>query len=342
MTSTNPNTLARTAPAFVIGCRRSGTTLVSRIIDAHSAFSIYHESFLYPILSKELRWYGDLAKAPNLDRLIDDVRDLLSTQVEGVPTREEIRGAMAQASFSGVFGALLQLYARAHGKRRGGDKTPEHHRFLGDILRDFSESPVVFTARDPRDTVLSIRRVFDTSVEGAAYRWRQAFESYRAHAGRIHLLRYETLVREPEGEVRRLCDVLGEDFEPGMLEFHLHTPAAMRGRHGGEKLSAPIDPSSIGQFHAMPESDLRTIETVCAEGMEALAYTFVTSGRPATSNAMYAPPPERQWRRIVDGLRYYGLNPRRWQRGAARWKIMARLRLHWLVGRLARRSERRI
>ena len=75
------STPATTAPAFVVGCRRSGTTLVSRIIDAHSAFSIYHETFFYPIFSKELRWYGDLLAPANLNRLIDDVRDVLSTQI---------------------------------------------------------------------------------------------------------------------------------------------------------------------------------------------------------------------------------------------------------------------
>lgn len=321
-------------PAFIVGCRRSGTTLVSRIIDAHSAFSIYHESFLYPIFSKELRWYGDLGDARNLDRLIDDVREVLGTQVPDVPSRAEIRSAMSQASLSGVFGALLHLYARGKDKRRGGDKTPEHHRFLPEILRDFGGSPVVFTMRDPRDTVQSIRRVFDTSVAGAAHRWRQAWECYEAHRNQVYLLRYEALVLDPETEVRRLSDVLGEAFEPEMLEFHRHTPDSFRNRLGGEKLQAPIDKSSIGQFRSMPESDIRIIEAVCAGGMEALGYEFA-AGRPSFS-ATPAAPRETAFRRIADALRYYGLKPQRWKRGAARWKVMLRLRLHWLRRSLVR------
>jgi hypothetical protein len=325
-----------TAPVFIVGCRRSGTTLVSRVVDAHPAFSIYHESFLYPVFRSELRWYGDLRAPANLARLVADVRELLATQISEVPAPEAIRDAMSQASLSGVFGALLHLHARRQGKRRGGDKTPEHHRYLAEIRRDFPASPVVFTMRDPRDTVLSIRRLFNGSVEGAAHVWRRAYESYRAHANEVHLMRYESLAREPEGEVRRLCAVLGEPFEATMLEFHRQLPDGFR-RPGGEKLSGPIDASAVGQFRTMPASELREIEAVCGEGMEALGYEFVTGGR---GPAVVAAPRQRRWRWVVDRLRYYGANRRRWQRGAARWKVMARVRLRWLLGRTARHEER--
>jgi hypothetical protein len=315
-----------TAPVFIVGCRRSGTTLVSRIVDTHPAFSVYHESFLYPIFQGELRWYGDLRDRRNFDRLVADVRQVLATQIPDLPSGEEIHAAAATASLSGVFGALLELHARRQGKRRGGDKTPEHHRYIGEILRDFGASPVVVTVRDPRDTVLSIRRVFDTSVEGAAHVWRNAYESYRPFADRVHVVKYESLVREPEAEVRRLCEVLGEPFDPAMLEFHRHVPEEFR-RPGGEKLSAPIDPGSVGQFRTMAERDIRTIEAVCGEAMEALGYEFAAGSRPAAGGSPRRP---SRWRWVLDRLRYYGLNRRRWERGAARWKIMMRVRWHWL------------
>jgi hypothetical protein len=321
---------------FIVGCRRSGTTLVSRVVDAHPAFSVYHESFLYPIFRSELRWYGDLRAPANLARLVADMREVLATQISDVPAPDAIRDAMQQASLSGVFGALLQLHARQQGKRRGGDKTPEHHRYLDDIRRDFPASPVVFTMRDPRDTVLSIRRLFDASVAGAAHVWRRAYESYRGHADRVHLMRYESLAREPEVEVRRLCAVLGEPFEANMLEFHRHLPDDFR-RPGGEKLSGPIDASAVGQFRTMPASELRVIEAVCGEGMEALGYEFVAGGR--GPGMVVAAPRQRRWRWVVDRLRYYGANRRRWHRGAARWKVMARVRLRWLLGRTARHQE---
>lgn len=316
-----------TAPAFVVGSRRSGTTLVSRIIDAHPAFSIYHESFLLPIFAREVRWYGELRTATNLGRLIDDIREVLKTQIADVPSREDILAAINEPSLTGVFGALLLLYARRRGKRRGGDKTPEHHRFLTELQGAFPDSPFVFTMRDPRDTVMSIRRVFNTSIEGAAYRWREAFENYRAHAARVHLLRYEVLVQNPVAEVRALCAFLGERFELQMLEFHRHTGDEFK-RLGGEKLSSAIDASSLGGFRSMPESELRVIEAVCGEGMEALGYAFVARRWTTPRLARHS-----RWRWIIDRLRYYGFTSRRWRRGLVGWKVMARARLRWVLNR---------
>jgi hypothetical protein len=318
----------RPQPVFIVGCRRSGTTLVSRIVDAHSAFAVYHESFLYPIFGSELRWYGDLGDGANLARLVDDVREVLGTQISDVPDAATIRRTLSHPSLSGVFEALLQLHARRHGKRRGGDKTPEHHRYVPDILRDLPGSPIVFTMRDPRDTVLSIRRVFNTSVEGAAHVWRHAFESYHAQAHRVRLLRYEALVGFPEDTVRTLCEAVGEPFESGMLEFHRHLPDGFR-RRGGEKLAGPVDPGSVGLFQSMPTRDLHVIEAICGEGMEVMGYERVAGGRPG--DAPGPAPRPRRWRWVWDRLRYYGTNGERWRRGAARWKVMARVRVRWLL-----------
>lgn len=319
-----------TAPVFVVGSRRSGTTLVSRIIDSHTAFAIYHESFLLPIFKREIRWYGDLRVPTNLRRLIDDIREVLSTQIQNVPSREQMLAASNDPSLTGVFGGLLKLYAQQHGKRRGGDKTPEHHRFLTELPSAFPDSSFVFTMRDPRDTVMSIRRVFNTSIEGAAYCWQQAFESYRAHAESVHLLRYEMLVQNPVAEVRALCAFLGEDFEPQMLEFHRRTGDKFN-RLGGEKLSSAIDTSSLGGFRSMRASELRVIEAVCGEGMEALAYEFVArrSTTPRVSR-------QSRWRWIIDRLRYYGFASRRWRRGVVGWKVMARVRMRRLFDPSAR------
>jgi hypothetical protein len=87
----------------------------------------------------------------------------------------------------------------------------------------------------------------------------------------------------------------------------------------------------VGQFRSLPAADLRAIESICAEGMEAMGYGFEAGGR-TPSPASVAPRPSR-WRWLLDRLRYYGANRRRWQRGAARWKVMVRVRVRWLLGR---------
>jgi sulfotransferase family protein len=60
------------------------------------------------------------------------------------------------------------------------------------------------------------------SVLSYAQRWVESVQAARAYAraqpGRLRTVVYEQLVREPEASVRELCDFVGLDYEPTMLE----------------------------------------------------------------------------------------------------------------------------
>jgi hypothetical protein len=111
-----------------------------------------------------------------------------------------------------------------------------------------------------------------------------------------------------------------------MLRFFERVPERLAARRNFKKLLKDIDAESVGKFLALPASDVRRIEFLCAEGMEALGYPF-SAGRPPPVPA--APPSRLRW--AVDRLRYYGIDRSRWRRGWMRWKIMLRLRLHGLL-----------
>lgn len=318
-------------PFFLVGARRSGTTLLSRILDSHPRLAVYHESFLYSIFKAELPWYGSLDEDSHLHRLIQDVREVLGTQIDDVPSLDRIRAVLQRRTLGGVLAALLHLHASAQGKRRGGDKTPEHHHFIGDILDTGISAQVAFIMRDPRDTVLSIRRTFATSVEGAAHVWLNAFMSFRRWRDHVHLVRYETLVREPEPAIEALCEFLGEPYDPVMLEFFHHVPEAFRNRLGGEKLGGPIDPGSIGNFRKMTSSEIGAIERICGPGMEEMGYERVHETGPAGPVVEAARPRQSRTRWVIDRLKYYGFKRARWVRGWARWKVMLRVRLLYLA-----------
>jgi len=75
--------------------------------------------------------------------------------------------------------------------------------------------------RDPRDVVASLERMpwAPNSVVSNAAMWLlfdRAARRLRNYAGYL-LVRYETLVTQPEQELTRICSHLGEDSVPGML-----------------------------------------------------------------------------------------------------------------------------
>lgn len=314
-------------PFFIVGSPRAGTTLLSRILDRHSRLAVYHETHYYPLFRSELHRYGDLRRPANLKRLIEDVREV--TRVQGFmapPTTEALLEALPEPTFEGVLATLLWLHARQHGKLRAGDKTPGHHAYLGDILENFSDSPVIFVLRDPRDTVHSMRRALGVSLNGAAWMWNQAFRSYRNFSDRVHLVRYEELVTEPKRIVAPLCTALGQEFENDMLRFFESIPQSLAARPNFSKLLKGIDTESVGKFDRMAVDDIRRIEALCAEGMETLGYPFSTREITRMSTR---PPTMLEF--IRDRLRYYGTDRKRWRRGWMHWKIVLRLRLRsWL------------
>ena len=319
------------SPFFIMGCQRSGTTLMARILDSHSRLGVFIESHYYTRIRRDLYLYGDLRKSRNLLRLIADLLEI--NRMKGVksPEIDEFLNALAAPTFEGVLTTLLHLYASSQGKKRGGDKTPEHYIYLSEILEKFPESPVIFLIRDPRDTVFSIRKAFGTSIEGATWKWNQAFLSYQQASRPVHLVRYEELVRKPAEIVEAICAFLRENYESSVLRYYERIPPA-----GGsfalphhKKLLGPVDTGSVGGFRQMPSHEIRQIEAACVVGMETMGYPFTVSG----PNVVKLTVPKKPGflKSLLDQLHYYRGNRERLRRACFRWKLRLRVRVRYLL-----------
>ena len=220
--------MAEKPPFFIIGCPRSGTSLVSRVLDSHHRLGVPYESHIFNIFYPWFEDYGDLADPASRSRLIDDI---LATDVLGDwqprPTREQVHAALREASFGGIFDAVLRAWIRATGKQRWGEKTPQHVFYWEAISRFFPEAQVIHIVRDGRDVALSwiSARFGPKTVYGAAREWSRylaAVERLKQTTApeRICEIRYEDLVTAPQAIAMRLCEFLDEDFDPNMLHFY--------------------------------------------------------------------------------------------------------------------------
>lgn len=108
-------------------------------------------------------------------------------------------------------------------KVRWAEKTPPHvfqiHRFLA--FRP--KARFVLMLRDGRDVVCSLKpRVGYAAFEDRLDRWiydNMAGLPYWQHP-QVHVVKYEDLVADPEATLRTLCQFLGEDYSPALLEYH--------------------------------------------------------------------------------------------------------------------------
>lgn len=332
-------------PFFIMGCRRSGTTLVGQLLNSHSRLAVYHETNYYPIFYPGLRYYGDLEDGRNLRYFVDDVRRILHVQGTEPPDASDLILEATSSSLPGVLAGLLRLYALGQGKERGGDKTPEHYQYLSRIQKDLPQSPVVFIVRDPRDTAASIRRTFNNSIEEAVRSWNEAYAAFRNAVRPVHLVRYEDLVAMPSDTLGGICRFLGESFEEGMFQFYQHVPESFRPLRGAENIFRPINRSAVGRFRELAAEDVVTIEGGCAEGMEALGYRFAHSSSVAEASAKSEGTgglPD-SLTKVLERLRFYGVRRDRWKRGWARWSLMLRLLLRYglILRPLGRTGQRR-
>jgi len=330
------------APIFIMGCQRSGTTLVSQILAHHPRLAIYHESFFYHILFHELKYYGDLLNKANLRQLVQDVSKIVATQsreidVSGtpfLPTTEEILQQVNSPDFAGVVQAVLEIYTWSQSKQRCGDKTPENYQYLNQIRIHFPDSPVIFLMRDPRDTILSSQRLFNFSLIQGARMWNSSFHSYIQHKEYVNLVRYEKLVTHPQQVIQDLCDYIGESYTDELLSFYQHIPKSFLAKRKNLALvGKPISSSSIGNFEDMKSEDIRLIEAYCNEGISTMGYEFSQS--PQLRICLPEQGKEESFRFYLGRLRYYGFNLERWRHGWARWELMLRARLRYYLCRIS-------
>ncbi|MDQ2910305.1 MAG: sulfotransferase [Actinomycetota bacterium] len=274
---------------FIVGCPRSGTTLLQRMVDAHPEIAIIHETHWIPKLFKRRKGVTNegLVTAELLPALLSQGRvpDL------GIEP-EEVERLIAEndsLSYKDLVTALFDLYGDKRGKRLVGDKTPGYTRAIETLHELWPAAKFVHMIRDGRDVCLSainwhrradhFRRRFSTwdedPITTAALWWRWHVLCGRMGmplgAERYYELRYEALVDDPEGECTRLCAFLGLRFDEAMLRFHEgHT----RSEPGLSAKHAWLPPTAgLRNWRTeMPSRAIERFETAAGDLLDDLGY----------------------------------------------------------------------
>ncbi len=206
---------------FVIGPPRSGSTLLMRMLSSHSQVYSRPEPHLFGPLA-HLGYFDTVEKAP-FDQF--QAADAMRALVSELPEGEETYVDACRAYVDLLYGRLLAV--RGAGKRFFLDKTPANALGLPFITRLYPRARYVVLTRHPAAVFSSFANSFFDGDFTAAHRFNPILERYVPAMAR--LLReatvpvvqvgYEQLVSNPERELRRVCDFIGIEFEPGMIEY---------------------------------------------------------------------------------------------------------------------------
>lgn len=275
---------------FIVGCPRSGTTLLRRLINAHPGVAITRETHWLPAFYRKRNGLTPegLVTPELIPKLLED-SDFAKLRV-GRKQLEKLIKSSEPTSYASFVTAVFNLYGQAQGKALVGDKTPGYVRNLGVLHNLWPRARFVHLIRDGRDTCLSainwkdkaasLARRFPTwsedPVSTAAVWWKWHVELGR-EAGRqlgqdlYYEMRYESLVTDAEKECRALCEFLDVPYAESMLHFHEGRTKTDPGL-SAKAAWLPITPGLRDWKSQMTAEDVGRFEAAAGDLLEELGY----------------------------------------------------------------------
>ena len=227
----------RTGPIFIVGLPRSGSTLLEQILASHS----------------EVEGTMELADIP---RLVGELQGRLPDP--GHPRYPGVLAELEAADFE-RFGEKYLSDTRVYrsGKPLFIDKMPNNFRHIGLIHLMLPNAKIIDARREPMACCFSNFKQLFASGQEFTYgiediaRYYRCYVDLMAHweaalPGKILRIQHEDVVEDLEGNVRRLLEFCGLEFEPACLEFH-KTERSVR-TASSEQVRRPIYKEGLDQW----------------------------------------------------------------------------------------------
>jgi hypothetical protein len=301
-----PNTTLSEPPIFIVGPGRSGTTLVRKILSAHSRITILPET-------QFIEWADqreNIKRAPtDFDAFWNKYTSWIRFRyLEIDPDRcLELINQQEHRTIRDIFTSVLIAYGEKTGKKRVGEKSPSHVQYLHILLEWFPDARIIIMQRDPRAVIASSlgtpwvkKRITPASLRNGVFsssrlyellykakNWNNIFETIIPgweSDSRIHIVAYEDLVRNPKKEVSKICRFIGETYEDGMLMKRESDISDVTGedpmaeqvkqwKQHHSKTHRPISTSSLGKWKKkLSGLEVAMVEAICIKGMRRRAY----------------------------------------------------------------------
>lgn len=256
----------KNSPIFIVGCERSGTTMLRLILCSHKNITIPPQTKYIKKLYKRRFLFGDLSIEKNQNTLKDwfyinhnKKTKLIDLDISKNDIQNELE--VAGNTVGAYFASILKLYSQNNNKIRWGDKHPYYIKYLPQLFKLFPDAQVIHIIRDGRDSVSSLKKMpwWKKNSMHAMLNWQEAIQK-GVHAKRKYSsdqfieIRYEDIIHKPEDSVKLICDFINEEYSDTLLEFQKiadkSIPSYKMDWHSGAKKE--INSMSIGRW----ENDL--------------------------------------------------------------------------------------
>jgi len=219
------NSKRSTAPVFVLGSPRSGTTLLYDMLLSAGGFAVYlAESNVFNVLAPN---FGDLGNRENRQQLLDVWLGSKLFRASGLNAQEVEKQVLDRCRNAGDFlRIVMDGIARKQGAQRWAENSPEGILHLPTIKRLIPEALVIHIIRDGRDVAMSLNRTRylkpfpwqdRISLTGAGVYWEwilQQGRKYGQQLGPDYMeVHFEELVSSPRELLSRIGAFIDQELD---------------------------------------------------------------------------------------------------------------------------------
>jgi hypothetical protein len=283
------STPSRNPFLFIVGCPRSGTTLLQRIVNAHRQIAIMPET--HWIARYFQNRIGLTPEGLVTSRLVGKVlkhRLFPDLQIESDAV-EQLVAASQPMTYADFVQGIFDLYGQRRGKQLVGEKTPGYVRSITTLGALWPQARFLHLLRDGRDVCLSIL-AWDRAHRAAGRfpTWTKDpvmttafFWEWNVRLGRergivlgaelYKEVRYEALVTQPADECAGLCQFLQVPYDGNMLRYH---EGLTRSEPGLDAKTAWLPPTAglRDWRRQMPAGDIERFEAAAGDLLDELGY----------------------------------------------------------------------
>ena len=275
-------------PIILLASERSGTNLLRALVSSHSAVASPPPCSIVDVLANYQFQYFPPSQPPRIRELVEDAITLTQSHLNPWDmdlTPEMVMERMNQASFWDVFRVINELYSEKSGKSFWFTKEPALLKHIFEIRAHMPSAKYIYLVRDGRDVASSILKggLQEFHVFDAANRWVHDQKICLCAITdpllkeRIHMLKYEDLLEDPESVMRRTMDFVGLEYETSQLEYYKRKNIidhSEKSRYW-KNLSKPIDSSNKGRYRTnLNTRQIKIFESVAGKEMEYLGYSL--------------------------------------------------------------------
>lgn len=218
---------------FLVGCPRSGTTLLQSLLTAHPQITSFPESHFFrhliPNCNSKRYWLGIASRKakPRFEQFLKEINS------EGMFSYRP-QFAIFQYQYIQTFLHVLDTITQQRGKTIWIEKTPGHVQYIDYIEKRIKEAKFIHIIRNGIDVVSSLYEVTHKyppiwhgawNIDKCINHWIKDVQislNYQDKANHI-LVQYERLVQDPRLVLSKICDFINISFNEIMLEKYTTT-----------------------------------------------------------------------------------------------------------------------